>query len=171
MSTPIIERYVDEVLNRHSSEALHALFAANFKDNHPLRIPGVLEPPPGPSSIDHVEKQVEILGSPGTDIAFTLEDWFEGGDNRTAYRLFGEGTVPLVGGDLTGPEEARDLNQEPIPRVKKLAIPGSRLQFTGVMPGDPRMVGDRLHVRYRTVGIFRTAQGQFIERWGEILVD
>ncbi len=165
MNTPerLIHTYVDQTLNGPDLESVRTLFAVNFRDNDPLRIPGVIEPGGVIGGIQDVESQVRLLARDGVDIRFTLEECFSGANGRVAYRLFGEGTVPLTKTEVQrGPTDSR--------RVRKLGIAGTRLAFEGDNgPGGP-VINDQLHFVYRCVGMFSVAQDRLAERWGVVHV-
>jgi hypothetical protein len=159
----LVHQYVDQTLNGADLGSVRALFAGNFRDHDPLRIPGVLEPGGPIGGIDDIEAQVRLLAGDGVDIRFTLEECFSGGEGRVAYRLFGEGTVPVMStGDHRSTTDKR--------KVRKLGIAGTRLAFEGVDGPGGRIINDQLHVLYRCVGMFSIIQDRLAERWGAVNV-
>ena len=152
-SVPLVQEYVESILNGHARDVVDKIFAYSYIDHHPLRIPGVIMPSArNHGHVSDIQLLVNLLDQPGVDFVFTLEDVFESAD-RVAYRIFGEGTVPVANLDIES--QTGDLN-----------LDGSRLQFSELSL-DTGMIGDdRLHVTYRSVGIFRVGTGQLVERWG-----
>lgn len=98
----------------------------------------------GMSTIRDVRAIIAFLAAPQVDIAFTLEDAF-GGADRVAYRLFGQGTIELP--------DSSPLLAGPVGRVDQSPI-----------------LGNRLHLEYRTTGIFRLVGGRLVERWGPVVI-
>jgi len=161
----LLYRYVDDLLNEANASLVSILHSRTFRDYDPLRIPGVLQPVGRIGNIHDVEAQLKVLGAPGVDIHFTLEDWFEGSAERIAYRLFGEGTVPLLASDGHTSELTPVAN-----RVRKLGIEGSKLAVSYSEAQNGFVTGDRLQITFRTVGIFRGREDKLVERWGQAQV-
>lgn len=163
MSSPasLVQRYVDQVLNDRDIAAVSELFSETYRDHDPLSIPGVIGSPQI-AGRSHIEQQSALLCSSGVDMYFTLEDVFNGGSDRAAYRLFGEGTVPISAESVTDENAPHDGTA-----VKKLSIRGTRLALHGTEVIG-RALGDKLHVTYTCVGIFRISDRTFQERWGKI---
>ena len=111
-----------------------------------------------------MEAQVRLLSAPGVDIRFTLEDVFDDGGGRAAYRLFGEGSLPL-----TSEYETRRL--DPGRRVsdvvvRRLDVAGTGLVFERDSLRRTQSLVERLSMTYDCVGIFRAEDGLLVERWG-----
>jgi hypothetical protein len=167
-SQHLVDCYVDDILNGLDVGKVDLVFSPSFRDFDPLQIPGVLTPSlPNAGTIQDVKSLVSILSQPGVDIRFTLEEIFEGARGQIAFRLFGEGVVPLA--------DATDERTDPAPSdrrtVKKLAVRDTALDFGGLSPETGNLIADKLQVTYRCVGIFKAHNQQLLQRWGVIRVE
>jgi hypothetical protein len=168
----LLDRFVQEVLNAKSADALSGLFAPTFRDNHPLRIAGVMEPPGKTGSIADLRAVVNLLASPVLDMGFVLEDAFEVG-GRVAYRLFGSGTVELA---PTAPVHEPSLasggpgGRYPM-GARKFGLADTRLSIRTSGWSEGKILNDRVVVMYSCVGMFRVLGSQFVERWGPEVVE
>ena len=137
----LVRRYVEDILNHRRTEEISEIFSVEYRDLHPLIIPGVLNTAqPDGGTIADLTALVDLLAQPGVDVHFTLEDVFAGPHDRVAYRLFGEGTVPLVD---TQPANGHPGSSEGSATsggtsVRKLAIPNTSLTFGGLSPESGR---------------------------------
>jgi hypothetical protein len=160
-----LSRYVDEVLNGACVDPLNELFTPAYRDHHPLRIPGLLEPRENRGTFDDLKKLVALLASPLINLAFALEEVIPGKD-RVAYRLFGEGTIRLstepltmrVGRNSSGP-------------VRTLDLPGVKLRVKASGWDSGKILGDSLMVIYSCVGIFELSGSRFSARWGPEVIE
>jgi len=146
----LIQRYVDELLNGTSVEAIETLFNPNYQDHNPLSGIGV-------EGVDNLRMLVSFLALPTTDIRFTLEDVFEVGQ-RGAYRLFGEGSGSVD--EFSKLVAHRRISS---PRSPYGALRRSPTQMGA--PLRPLPTGNR-HYDYSCTGIFVERGGKFEERWG-----
>lgn len=167
VGTELLVRFVDEVLNAGSPSALSEIFAPTFRDNHPLRIPGVLEPPGKKGTIADLRAVVNLLASPVLDMGFVLEDVFEA-EGRVAYRLFGEGTVALAPIEPTNGSVAPDAAQA---ATRRFDLVDTRLSIRTLGWPEGKILMNRAVVMYSCVGIFRVLGSQFAERWGPEVVE
>lgn len=154
----LVRLYVAEILNGTNIHAISQLFNPRFVDHDPLRIPGVIRPTRSVGTVADVRQQTLLLAMPGVDIKFHLEDVFQSPVGDVAYRVFGQGTVPLA---------APDENGSALPRAMR--VPGTSLAFVG--SNDQRVLGNELHLAYRCVGIFRVSDGKLMERWGVMQIE
>ena len=165
-------RFVQEVLNDCRLEAIPEIFAPTFRDNHPLRIPGLLDPPGKTGSVADLRAVVNLLASPVLDMGFIVEDLFEV-EGRVAYRLFGQGTVALTPNAAQPAPDAlrpvggaRNSTRRSASLISSILGSASRRQA-----GRREVLGDRAVVRYSCVGIFHVLGGQLAERWGPEVVE
>jgi len=144
----LIERFVDEVLNGTSVEALDALFHPSYLDHEPLS---------GRSSggVDDLRLLVSFLALATTDIRFTLEDVFES-EQRAAYRIFGEGPGSVD-------EFSKLVAHRQMPDARFDALRRSPTQMGLPLRSLPTGI---LHYSYSSTGIFIERGGKFQERWG-----
>lgn len=152
----LMVRFVEEVLNGHSIEAMREIVSPSFVDHDPIDVhAGTGRRRVG---MDYLEDLVRFLGLPVVDVRFKLEDLLEDGD-RIAYRLFGEGVVRVDTGSLaSGSGDAADGRSS-----------GSRVVRVGGLP-EGALLGEALHTEYSGVGIFRVEFGLLHERWGAVRV-
>lgn len=150
----LVRSFVDDGLNGHRLEVLDTIFSPAYRDHDPLRVPiAGREPTAGwAGTTRDVQVVIEFLAQASVDIAFHLADLF-GSDDRVGYRLYGEGTMALA----PGSELLRSAYER-----------GPRARASLTESGQ--LVGGRLHVEYRSVGIFRVTGGRLAERWGPIRV-
>lgn len=139
----LVEAFVDKGLNGGQPDMVDELFSTSFRDHDPLQLPSA-PPSAGMSTIRDVRAIIEFLARPEVDIVFHLEDVFGTGD-RVGYRLFGQGTIELP--------EGSPLVGGPLGRVDANPV-----------------LGNRLHVEYRSTGVFRLAAGRLVERWGPVVI-
>jgi len=166
-------RFVQEVLNDCRLEAIPEIFAPTFRDNHPLRIPGLLDPPGKTGSVADLRAVVNLLASPVLDMGFIVEDLFEV-EGRVAYRLFGQGTVALTpNAAQPAPDALRPVGgaRNSNTTERKFDFVDSRLGITTAGWPEGKILGDRAVVRYSCVGIFHVLGGQLAERWGPEVVE
>jgi hypothetical protein len=164
--------FVGNVLNARSADAISDIFTPTFRDNHPLRIRGVWDPPGKTGSTANLRALVKLLASPVIDMAFVLEDVFEVED-RVAYRLFGEGTVALAqGGSRQGPDSIGEVGGLwRSADARKLGLTDTRLSIKTSGWPEGKILGNRVTVMYSCVGIFRVVGNQLAERWGPEVVE
>ena len=143
--TQLVTGFVDLILNDGELGRLPQLVAPHFRDHHPVHIPRIYEVARRDNgTVQDIINLVGLLQSESVDFFFHVEDVFQAGD-RIAYRLFGEGTVLL-------PESA---------------VPdGVRPGADGPGSSGGRVIGNRLHLSYTGVGIFRIAGDRLTDRWG-----
>jgi hypothetical protein len=172
VGSALLNCFVDDVLNACSADAISDIFTPTFRDNHPLRIRGVLEPPGKTGSTANLRAEVKLLASPVLDMAFVLEDVFAVED-RVAYRLFGEGTVALA-------EAGSRQGSHSIDHVgglwhsagaRKVGLTDTRLSIKTSGWPEGKILGNRVAVMYSCVGIFRIVGNQLAERWGPEVVE
>lgn len=158
--------YVRDLLNGRDLSAVEQLFHQGFVDRDPLVLPGVL-PADGMDGRRGVEAQVRLLSAPGVDMQFTLEDVFDNGDDRAAYRLFGQGSLPLTAefeSRVQGPSRSSPAV------LRGLDVAGTRIAFDQDGLRRLQVLPERLMVTYSCVGVFRSERGRLIERWGSVHV-
>jgi SnoaL-like domain len=163
----LLGRFVQDVLNAHRVDAIPELFSPNFRDNHPLFIPGLVESPGTTGTLADLRDVVSLLASPVLDMSFSLEDVITA-DDRVAYRLFGQGTVGLVpkaentayAGLWGPPSESRHID-----------VADSRLSIRSSGWSEGKILGDQAVVMYSCVGIFKLSGTRFVERWGPEVVE
>lgn len=147
-------RFVTDVLNGHRQDVVDRLFQAGYRDHDPLLVPGFLEDPGFAGGIGGVRALAGLLSAPGVDMAFTPEVVF-GDDERIAYRLFGEGVVPL----------AAVAGSPALPPIGGSAL---RDGTTGLQRPLGRPDVEVVHVLYSCTGIFQLSGGRFRDRWGHV---
>ena len=169
-SQGLVEAFVDRVLNDHDEAAVAVLFHTTFKDYDPIDIPGY--PGKRVQDVEYVKKLCTFLSSEFVDISFTLEEAF-GRPDRIAYQLFGEGTIATN----VAIESSVDKNESTAIDVRGSETGRRTPTFVKVLPDQRtrlmesgRVIGDRLHVEYHSVGIFQIKNGQFTQRRGQIIV-
>lgn len=149
----LVRSFVEDGLNGHRLDAVDAIFSSAYRDHDPLRVPVAGEEPTlgWAGTTRDLRVVIEFLAQESVDIAFHLEDVF-GCEDRVGYRLYGEGTMALAIGSQLLRAAARGG-----PEVRAWSGAGG-------------LVGNRLHVEYQSVGIFRVAGPRLAERWGTINV-
>jgi hypothetical protein len=172
VGSALLNCFVEDVLNACSVDAISDIFTPTFRDNHPLRIRGVLEPPGKTGSTANLRAVVSLLASPVLDMAFVLEDAFDVED-RVAYRLFGEGTVALAQADSRqGPDSIGHVGGLwRSADARKVGLADTRLSIKTSGWPEGKILGNRVAVMYSCVGIFRVVGNQFAERWGPEVVE
>ncbi len=157
----LVVTFVDDVLNRQDLGVIQEIFSPDFCDFDPLIVPGVIEPAqPRRGSIEDIQKFVGVLAQPGVDIRFALEEIFEGGPDRIAYRLFGEGLLSV--------DQA--VQHQELGPVRRLGVGGTDVWFR-TREGGGTVVADSIHVSYQCVGIFRAREGRLQMRWGRARIE
>jgi hypothetical protein len=146
----LVRSFVDDCLNGHRRDAVETIFSPAYRDHHPLRVPVAGEEPAAgwAGTTRDVQVVIDFLAQDSVDIAFVLEDVF-GTDDRVGYRLFGEGTLALA------PSSG-------------LLRPGGEPEASAPISGSGHLVGNRLHVEYLSIGIFKVAASRLAERWGPV---
>ena len=163
----LVERFVDGILNSHETDVIDEIIDSKYQDFDPLDIPGY--PPRAIQGIEYVRQLCAFLSLDIVDIAFTLEDSF-GESDRVAYQMFGEGTVRIA---VPTSEEFHDspnrVVSDDAASPANLGHHGQTAQQSS--PEAPnRLLGDKLHVQYHSVGIFRIRDDCLIQRHGPILL-
>jgi SnoaL-like domain len=155
-TSSLLVRFVEEVLNGHSIEALPEIVSPNFVDHDPIEVHG----PTGQRrmGLAYLEDLVRFLDLPVVDVRFELEDLLEDGD-RIAYRLFGEGVIRVDVGSLARGGAVTVGARPPESQVARLGELREGL-----------LLGEMLHTEYSGVGIFRVESGRLRERWGAVHV-
>jgi len=169
-SQGLVEAFVDRVLNLHDTAAVAVLFHPTFKDHDPIDIPGYARK--RVQDVEYIKNLCAFLSSEYVDISFTLEEAF-GQPDRIAYQLFGEGTIAT---DVAF-ESSAETNESVAIDITGSGTSRRTPTFIRVLPNQRttlmetgRLIGDRLHVEYHSVGIFRIGNGQFTQRRGQIIV-
>lgn len=172
VGTELLGRFVDEVLNVGCASPIPEIFAPMFRDNHPLRIPGVLEPPGKTGTIADLRTVVHLLASPVLDMGFVLEEAFEV-EGRVAYRLFGEGTVALAPTEpLEGPVSVRATpGATDYTAPRRFDLVDTRLSIRSMGWPEGKILRNRAIVMYSCVGMFRVLGSKLAERWGPEVVE
>ncbi len=172
VGSALLSRFVQEVLNDCCAESIPEIFNPTYRDNHPLRIPGLLEPPGKTGSTADLRTVVNLLASPVLDMGFVLEDLFEV-EGRVAYRMFGQGTVALSpsGAHHDGESLSHVGDAWKSPTERSFDFADARLGIKAFGWPEGKILGDRAVVRYSCVGIFRVLGSQLAERWGPEVVE
>ncbi|MGH9090705.1 MAG: hypothetical protein ACRDZR_04870 [Acidimicrobiales bacterium] len=165
----LVEAYVDRVLNGKDRSVIGSVFHQAFVDRDPLVLPGVLVGE-GLDRRAGVEAQVRLLSAPGVDIRFTLEDVFDDNRERAAYRLFGEGSLPLTV-EQEHRTDGRAADGPSTVVLRGLDVAGTDLAFESSGLRREQALPQRLSITYACVGVFRAEHGQLAERWGRPRVD
>ena len=142
--TGLVRRFVDEVLNGHRDAVVSEIFAPTFRDHDPIFQAVDAQSRLLVGGVQEMREMLKFLSRPGVDLVFHLEDCF-GHEDRAAYRLFGEGTLP------TGALRATDAN-------------------ASLLGGDVEGVPS-VHATYASCGIFRASGAFLCERWGNVVVE
>ena len=162
----LVEAYVERVLNGRDGAVIGSVFHSAFVDWNPLDLPGMLTP----NGLDRragVEAQVRLLSAPGVDIHFTLEDAFDNGRDRAAYRLFGEGSLPLTA-EYEGTVTEREADGSSRKVLRGLDVAGTGVAFESDGLQRVQAIPRRLSITYACVGVFRAEDDQLVERWGSV---
>jgi len=168
----MVQSYVSDVLNGANKSAVTSLFDVTYQDHDPLVIPGVIGQSLTAGGIAHVMDQVDLLNRPGVDLQFVLEEVISDDPTSAAYRLFGEGSLPMDPPTIEASPLGQDgANPEPKARVRKLGVSGTRLQFR-VSDTEPasQIMADRIFISYACVGIYHTNGQKFTNRWGAVAI-
>jgi hypothetical protein len=134
----LAKAFVNDVLGGHDLTVLENIFAGSYRDNDPLPLPSGR----GAQGLMYIRSLVEFLANEDVDVSFVLEDVVSS-RGKFAYRLFGQGTITVPDNFAGSIPQGGPLN-------------------------SPKVVGGRLYVEYRSVGIFRVVRGKLVERWGSI---
>ena len=150
----LIIRFVDQVLNGPSPEAIDELFHPGFKDHDPLSGIGV-------GGVAELRVLVAFLALPTTDIRFTLETVFEV-DQQGAYRLFGEGSGQMEEfSKLVAVRPATPLEGSPFTSLRR-----GPAEMNPPLRPPPGV----FHYEYSGTGIFAARDGRFTDRWGRAVL-
>jgi len=150
----LVRLFVDLVLNQHIADEIGRLFSRSYWDHDPFVIPGFGETGSRRAGVPFLHALVAFLTSPSTDFHFTLED-LVAGDDRAAYRLYGQGMVRVQTDDAGST----------VPVVNSTR--GTQ-DTAGRTPYA--LVNGQLYLEYTCVGIFKVGHGQLLERWGPLQV-
>jgi hypothetical protein len=164
----ILQHFVTDILNEHQGDNIGLYVTPSYRDHHPFRVPGVLEPlVPGFGTVRDVRAMVDFLSLPAVDCWFSLEDAFTS-DDRIGYRLFGEGTVEVS--RLSRALESRSGPQSRNNEMRHLTAPGTSTVLSTLGSPDGQFVGNRFHITYSCVGVYHVRSGRLAERWGPVLL-
>ncbi len=169
----LVENFVDEVLNSHQMASIDALFHPKYRDHDPIDIPG--SPQHRVQNIEYMRALCKFLGSDLVDVAFTLEDCF-GDRGKFAYQLFGEGTIQSSvieregGPDGSDSEPAVGLVEGSGPPRRTPTFVTVAAGSRGLLRDSGRLVTDRIHIEYQSIGIFHVTDGKLSERRGPIVL-
>jgi len=156
----LVRRWYAEGMNGKQATIIPEIFSAAFVSHQPFCIPGIFNPHLAGSSSDHLRELVSFLSSPTVDLSFSLEDTFGSGD-RIAYRLFGEGTVRVFNGSKIS-SIASELN---VPRYDYGRLKWIQPHVRG------STLGDRCHMIFGSIGIFRVSGKHLAEHWERMFIE
>lgn len=159
-----VTQWVDRGLNQSDPHVYDDYFSAGFRDHDPLNLPGLVRPTRSDwGTVEDLRSLAKFLASPLADFAFVVEDVLTS-DDKAGYRIFGEGSIALVG-DPCIRTVAGSVLGNPF-RVGASESPEKLRQETrGLLP-QGAVVGDRLYFQFRRVGMLRFFQGLIVENWG-----
>ena len=165
----LVREYIEEGLNGGRRDVVAELFSPNFRDHDPLVVPGLLEPRfPTLGGIREIYALIQFLLHPGVDFNFKLEDAFSSG-NQVAYRLFGQGTIELVGPDDESPASRVGGSGTSV-GTRKVDVLGATLAIEPDGMSEGTILGDRYQVLVSRVGIFSVAAGRLAQHWGRATI-
>ena len=163
IESDLVTGFVERVLNGCDAGAIDDLCDARFRDFDPIAIPGY--PNRKIQDREYIRALCGFLRSDDVDVYFTLEDMF-GIPGKIAYQLFGEGLVTVDSPTEPPVESGRHSTS---PSVVPTFNPFSVMQASTLAKGG-RLLKNKLHVQYRSIGIFRIGNRRLVERRGQIVV-
>lgn len=161
-SVELAREYVG-LLNGRDPHNVETVLAPQYTDHDAVLIPGVRYAElRRANGVQHMRLLIDFLSQPNVDLAFTVLDVF-GTDDRSALRVFGEGTIHL-------PERLTDINSSGSSVETPPIGAGSRTQLGGIGLQTGKILGNSLHMAYSCTCIFGVRDGFILDRWGHVQI-